>query len=567
MSSDFFQDPPRLGNTFTSDPVLGAILERRLPLAMRREIAPELATLGELAAGEMLALADAAERQPPRHLPYDAWGRRLDAIEVAPAWRHLHAIAAEHGVLAAAYERRHGAFSRLDQLARLYLYHPSSAFASCPLAMTDGAARVLELHAPVALRERLLPRLVSRDPATFWTSGQWMTERTGGSDVSGTATLAERTSDGFRLHGSKWFTSATTAELALALARIEGAPAGSAGLSLFLIELRDEAGRLRGITVDRLKDKLGTRALPTAELTLAGAPGLLLGAEGRGVATVATMLNITRLYNACCAAGTLGRCLALARDYAVRRRAFGRSLAEQPLHVETLARLATEHRAAVLATFQAGELLGREEVGAASDDERAVLRLLTPLVKLATGRQAVAGASETLEAFGGAGYVEDTGLPRLLRDAQVLAIWEGTTNVLALDVLRAIEKDGALRPFVGDLEARLQGIRAGELAVSVERCRTRLGQAVAWRQEASRHGAEALQAGARAFALELFGTYAGALLAEQADWELARGGGEAALAAARRWGAEPLTTSGDRAGAQALVLGSVTSISRLRRGG
>jgi putative acyl-CoA dehydrogenase len=257
-----------------------------------------------------------------------------------------------------------------------------------------------------------------------------MTERSGGSDVSGTSTVARRAGGEFRLHGVKWFSSATTAEIALALARSEGAPEGNRGLTLFLLELRDEAGELRGIRVERLKDKLGTRALPTAELTLDGTPARLVGDAGQGVRKIAPLLNVTRLYNAVCAVASMRRAVALATDYARRRVAFGKRLIDHPLHRETLAELAAEHQLALQLVLRTAELLGREETGEASPGERALLRLLTPLSKLLTGKQAVASASEVLESFGGAGYVEDTGLPRLLRDAQVLAIWEGTTNVL-----------------------------------------------------------------------------------------------------------------------------------------
>src|SRR5262249_39306737 len=160
------------------------------------------------------------------------------------------------------------------------------------------------------------------------------------------------------------------------------------------------------------------------------------------------LLNITRSYNACCAVGFMRRGIALARDYARKRRVFGQRLADQALHLETLAALQVEYEAAFHLTFHLAELMGEEELGEAPAGETAVLRLLTPVVKLYTARQAIALASEVLEAFGGAGYVEDTGLPRLLRDAQVLSIWEGTTNVLSLDTLRAIEKDGAFEPFL-----------------------------------------------------------------------------------------------------------------------
>lgn len=513
--SDFFQDPPTVRPAFETDRQLRLYLQR-LPEEVRAAIEPGLRGLAERAATEMPALADAAEAQPPRHVPFDAWGRRVDHIEVSAAWTELHAIAAQEGIVATAFERKEGEWSRVHQLLRLYLYHPSSAIASCPMAMTDGAARVLELEGSPDLRRRVLPRLLSRDPAQFWTSGQWMTEKTGGSDVSATGTVARAAEDGsFRLFGIKWFTSATTAEVALALARPEGAGPGSRGLSLFLVELRGEDGRLRGVRIERLKDKLGTRALPTAELELDGAWAWQVGPEGRGVATVATLLNVTRLYNSVCAVSSLRRGLDLAWDYARRRTAFGKPLIEQPLHLRTLAELEIEHAGAFLLTFRAGELLGREETGIASEAEQQLLRLLTPLAKLETARQAVAGTSEVIEAFGGAGYIEDTGLPRLLRDVQVLAIWEGTTNVLALDVLRAIEREGALPAFGAEVDRCLGRAltEQPELALRIKTAQHALFEEAARRLAAGRPEVEA---SARAYARALARLVMAALLAEQA---------------------------------------------------
>src|SRR5215218_5813529 len=213
----FFQDAPRLADPYASDDTLRAILRRMLPGDVLVDVEPGLARLGARAGGEMLALADDAEAHPPVHVPYDAWGRRVDRIDTAAGWRALDRIAAEEGIVATAYERAHGAWSRVHQAARLYLYHPSSAVYSCPLAMTDGAARCLELFAgdDASLR-RAFAHLTARDPAEFWTSGQWMTERTGGSDVSGTSTVARPVADGtYALHGVKWFTSATTAQMAM----------------------------------------------------------------------------------------------------------------------------------------------------------------------------------------------------------------------------------------------------------------------------------------------------------------------------------------------------------------
>ncbi|HEX6551024.1 MAG TPA: hypothetical protein VF117_10160 [Gammaproteobacteria bacterium] len=201
--TEFFQEGPVLGNQFEDDQLLRGWLRARLPAEMLAGLRPGLSRLGARAAGEMLTMAADAEAHPPRHVPYDAWGRRIDYIEVAEGWQALHRVAAEEGIVATAYERQQGTWSRVHQSARLYLYNPSSAICSCPMAMTDGAARIIEVYGDPALKQHVLPHLTSRDPASMWTSGQWMTERSGGSDVSGTATEARRDGSGFRLYGTK----------------------------------------------------------------------------------------------------------------------------------------------------------------------------------------------------------------------------------------------------------------------------------------------------------------------------------------------------------------------------
>ena len=532
--SSFFQEPPRLGNQYDDDRVLRSYLRRYLTAHVLAGAEPGLRRLGGRAAGEMIELAREAEGAPPVHVPFDPWGRRVDEIRVSPAWRALHRIAAEEGIVATAYERMHEE-ARLHQFALLYLYHPSSATYSCPLAMTDGAARVLEMEADEELRSEIFPHLVSRDPNEMWTAGQWMTERRGGSDVSGIDTVARRDGDAFRLYGNKWFTSATTSEIALTLAKIEG----SSELSLFMLRLRDNDGRLRQIRIDRLKDKLGTRALPTAELTLEGTPAYLIGGEGGGVKKIATVLNITRLYNACCAVGFMRRGLALARDYATRRHAFGRPLCNQPLHVETLAKLQVDFEASFHLVFFAAQLLGKQEMGTATTQEREILRLLTPLAKLFTAKKAVAVVSEVLECFGGAGYVEDTGLPVLLRDSQVLTIWEGTTNVLSLDLLRALRCEDALEALVNDLVRRIERIPTAltpaqqSVRVAIDQLRRHFGGLTS----ADRTH---IEAGARHLAISLSRTIAGALLIEHAGWSLERENDIRPLISARRWCEEGL---------------------------
>lgn len=531
--SDFYQHPPTLTNTYTGDAPLRALLARLLPKEVLPSLEAELAHLGARAATDILALGDAAEAAPPRHVPFDAWGNRVDTVEVAAAWQELERIAAAEGLVARAYERTLGALSRVDQFARVYLFHPSSATVTCPFAMADGAARCLELHGGSDERLRTMQRhLTARDASSYWTSGQWMTERTGGSDVSGTTTVARCIDGQWRLYGDKWFTSATAAQMALTLARIEGA-ADAKDLSLFALETRDSSGKLQQIRVHRLKDKLGTRALPTAELSLEGTPAILVAGEGHGVKKIAPVLTITRVWNTFCAASLMRRAVSLSVDYSRRRHAFGRRLIDQPLHVETLASLEVETRGAMQLGLNVALLLGREENDEATDDDRALLRLLVPIAKLITGKQAVAVASEALESFGGAGYIETTALPRLLRDAQVLPIWEGTTNVLSLDVLRALERTDALAA----LRRHVERIRSSLTKQPLQGAALQLLDHVALIE---RHvnevakDAERAAAGARDLAMSIGRVYTGTLLLEQAAWDAPSVARESTLAA-RRW--------------------------------
>jgi alkylation response protein AidB-like acyl-CoA dehydrogenase len=534
----FFQTPPELGNQFTDDLLLNSYLERVLPEEMRREIMPELGRLGELAGGPLYRQSVAERLDEPELVQWDAWGNRIDHIEITPLWKRAAVIAAEEGLVAIPYERRDGASSRVHQFAKVYLFDASTGVYTCPLAMTDGAAKTLGAMGNAAILERALPRLTSRDPNVAWTSGQWMTERTGGSDVAISETVARKDGDAWRLTGTKWFTSATTSQMALTLGRPEGNPPGGAGLALFYVEMRDDAGRLReGIRVNRLKDKLGTRMVPTAELTLDGARALAVRGATDGIKNITPMLAITRTWNAVCAVAGMRRGLALAHDYAKRRVAFGAPLAQKPLHADTLAGLEAEYEGAFLLAFRTVELLGKEEARTITEDEQQVLRLLTPLAKLTTGKQAVGVASEVLEAFGGAGYVEDTGLPRILRDAQVLPIWEGTTNVLSLDVLRALARSAGLEALGREIERATRGAHAS-LAKPAEAAKNAMAHAARWAHKAKDAGPEALEAGARRFAMTLGRATELALLVEHATWALARDPGARFAAAARRFAAQ-----------------------------
>ncbi|HEX2056824.1 MAG TPA: acyl-CoA dehydrogenase family protein [Actinomycetota bacterium] len=539
--SGFLQRPPRLPDAWRSDATLREALLWRLGEDVYAGAEPELAAMGALAVTpETLAVAARAEQEPPVHVPYSAWGERVDEIRVSDAYVALGAVGVRAGVTALPYEDGpYGPAARLVWGALIALWGPSSALYSCPVAMTDAAARTLLVHGGPS-DVPVVEHLVSRDPEYAWTSGQWMTETTGGSDVGRTETVARRDADGaWRLYGTKWFTSATTSEIALTLARPEGAPEGSRGLALFRVHRRGDDGRPNGIVVRRLKDKLGTRALPTAELELDGAlawpvgepidgsPGRSAKGDGGGLRRIATMLNLTRIHNALNAAGALGRGLAWARAFGEVREVAGRPLSSLPAHRATLADLAVDHAAALALVLKCCELTGRAEHGVATPDEERMLRGLTPVTKLATARWAVAGTAEAMECLGGVGYCEDSGLPALVRNTHVMPIWEGTTNVLALDLRRAIERSDALGALVADVEHGVGPLTGdpvvGETAAAV------LDAAQQVAAEAETAGED----GAREVALSLARTVACAELCKQGAWAAARGSTRTAAAAAR----------------------------------
>jgi acyl-CoA dehydrogenase len=508
----FLQDPPQLAHPYRSDRSLLALLDRALPAERRAALDADLDALGDYAQMAWHRACTTTRRKPVL-TQWDAWGRRVDRIELTTAWQEGPQLTTAHAVLAAGHAQNEHA--RLEAFARVYLYHVASEFYTCPLAMTDGAATAIKASGNRQLIERALPHFLSRDAGTFWLSGQWMTETAGGSDVGNTETIARQDADGrWRLHGRKWFSSAVVGEAALALARPEGAGTGTSALALFYVETMDGERRRPELVIDRLKDKLGTHELPTAEIHLDGLPAWPLGELSHGVRQVAPMLNVTRSWNAICAIASMARAISLARDYATRRQAFGRPLIEQPLHAQTLADMQAEFEGAFALAFEVTHLLGRVEHGSAAPHEATLLRLLTPLAKLWTGKLAVKICSEALECFGGAGYIEDTGLPQLLRDAQVYAIWEGTTNVLSLDSLRALAGDG-----MGALRAATADWSTGQDDVS--EIENTLDQASRWiDQHATRDG---LEAGARGLALTLARCAAAALLARQAGWSSAKG--------------------------------------------
>jgi len=541
----YVQPVPAPGDPYRTDWLLDRWLRHRLDPATHTASRPRLAALAADVTGPLRAAHTDAEQHPPRLVRYDPWGRRVDRVDTCAGWQRLRAAAARHGLVALPYRAdTRAAFGpdvRVVQHALLHLYAPESATFSCPVAMADGAAALLR-HPDVdpAVRDTWLPRITTTDPAAAITSGQWMTEAQGGSDLSGSTTVARPAADGdgWRLTGEKWFCSAVDSAVAVALARPVGAADGSRTLVPFLVPRyaadsplaatgTDPYAPAPGVRVHRLKDKLGTRALPTAEVGLRDAYALPLGDPTRpGLARAMTLVVVTRLHNASAAASGMRRGLAYAHAYATARRVAGGRLVDSPAHRGLLGALAVDAAGAFVLAGHVFDLLGQVEAGAdgrrtpdgpnaTGADPAAELRLAAPLAKLATGRLAVAAASEYVECFGGAGYVEDTGVPRLLRDAQVLPIWEGTTTVLALDALRAVTREKAAGPLLARVDRAAATAADPEVAAALTDAAGRLRMDLA-RVAADPRGADTA-AGARPLALRTAYTLAAALLVDLAD--------------------------------------------------
>lgn len=532
----FFQTPPFLENSFEGDAFLQRNLQRILPQDVYEMVSVDLSRFGSRLATEIYSLGRQCELTPPTLQIQNPWGDPHNKVVTCEAWKKLKDISAEEGLIATAYERQFQGLSRLIQMSKNYLFYPSSGLYSCPLAMTDGAAKTLEVQGLTDSEQ--FSRLTSWNPDTFWTSGQWMTEKRGGSDVAGgTETVAvPQPGPGhhYKLYGYKFFSSATDANMALTLARIVDpesgdVTSGTKGLSLFSLQV-DQPHHLH---VMRLKQKLGTKQLPTGELLLDGMDAQLIGTPGRGVASIAPMLSITRLHNAAASVSSMRRIISLARDYSQRRVAFGRPIGRHSLHVRTLAQMEMECRAGVILFLEAARLLSLEESGSASDSQQHLLRLLMPLLKLYTAKQSVAVVSEGLECFGGQGYMEDSGIPTILRDVQVTPIWEGTTNVLSLDVLRAIDKSQGR--VLDAFQSRVQTVVDEAVAFGpapLAHCGPVLETSTAHLLSFARRNRNRLDHFARDFSFGLARTLAGSLLVEHALWS---GAAESDSVTARRW--------------------------------
>jgi acyl-CoA dehydrogenase len=448
-------------NRYIEDPALHALLDRHVCPPARAAAEPWLTDMGGLSAGPINDLAFQADAHPPTLERYDARGQRDDRIVYHPAHLELERLSFGRGIVGHFYDpaNRVTLSSHLWQVkfAMCYLFAQAEQGVYCPIAMTDAAAHLVELHATSEfgnseLRDRYLPRLTSCDEKHWAQGAMFLTEREGGSDVGANTTVARPDGDAWRISGDKWFCSNVGAEVMMVLARAGGE--GTRGLGLFLVP-RTMDGAPNSVRIKRLKNKLGTRSIPTGEVSFREAVGYALGPVERGFHTMTDMLNVCRMHNATASLALTRRVLWEAATYLRGRRAFGNSADSYGLVQDTLCGLFAELEGGLEALFS----VARDFADAANGDAeaRGCLRLLTPLLKLQTARLAVRAASEALELIGGNGYIEECVTARFFRDAQVLPVWEGTTNILYLDALRWIAKEQAHHAVCARIE-RLGGV-------------------------------------------------------------------------------------------------------------
>jgi alkylation response protein AidB-like acyl-CoA dehydrogenase len=405
--------------------------------------------------------------------------------------------------------------------AFVYLFAQAEFGLLCPVSVTDTSTHLLRRFGDDALRERLVPRMLEQDLEALWKGTQFITEKAGGSDVGALETVARRDGEAWRLYGEKWFCSHADADVALLLARPEGAPAGTRGLALFAMPWRTDDGRRNAYRIARLKDKLGTRSMASGEILLEGALAWPVGALDRGFKQMLEQVNLSRLSHGVRAAGLMRRCLNEARVVARHRRVFGRALIELPLLRRQLLKLLLPTEQALSMAFFAAEAMGAANAGAANGgDAHAArrLRMLTPLLKLRACRDNLRVASGAMEVRGGNGYIEDWVNARLVRDSQLGVIWEGTSNIVALDAIqRAVGRERAHEALAESLRERLSA--APELPPTLRGALDdALGRALAFAEDAAR-GADG-EPRVRQAAAGLYNAASAILLA----WEGARSG-------------------------------------------
>ena len=446
-------------NFYRADPALTDLLRIHLPNVLFRHIEPHLDRLGALAGGHLDECARLADRHVPVLHQRDRFGRDAQWIEYHPAYHELeraafgefgiHAMSLRKGILGWPEK-----YPVVAKHAFTFLFNQAEFGLGCPINVTDGCAKLLANFGSEALKARYLDGLTQTDMNKLTQGGQFMTEKEGGSDVGKLTTTAVQEGDHWRLSGEKWFCSNADAEVVMLLARPEGAVGGTRGVGLFLMPRRLEDGSQNHYRIVRLKDKLGTRSMASGEIKLEGAIAYAVGRLDRGFVQMAEMVNSSRLSNGVKSTALMRRAHHDAMTVAQNRVVFGSRIIDLPLARRQLMKIMLATEQALSMSFLTADALDRAEAG--SQDAAALLRILTPTLKFRATRDARKVCGDALEMRGGIGYIEEFATARLLRDAHLGSIWEGTGNIVALDALkRAVGRHGADAALAADLHARL----------------------------------------------------------------------------------------------------------------
>jgi len=489
-----------------------------------RRLEPHFHRLGELAGGRLDELARVADKHPPVLNARDRFGRDEDWIDYHSSYRDMEQIAFGDFQFHA-MSHRSGALGMdrplpaVAKYALQYLFVQAEFGLMCPISVTDTSIHLIRKFASPELKEYLLPKMLSADPAVQWKGTQFMTERSGGSDVGAIETVA-RCEDGvWRLYGDKWFCSHADADVALLLARPEGAASGTRGLALFALPRRLKDGRRNAYRIARLKDKLGTRSMASGEILLEGAVAYLVGDIDRGLKQMMEQVNLSRLSHGVRAAAMMRRCVNEAMVCARSRMAFGKAIIEYPLLRRQLLKIALPSEQSLSMFLFAASAMDRANAG--SKEAENALRILTPLLKFRACRDNIPVATGAMEVRGGNGYIEEWVNARLIRDAQIGVLWEGTSNINALDIVtRAVGKSRAHRAL-GTALTKLLDNATGAPPAFRDRLRLALDRALTF---AERVAAESsLEASARQAASSLYHVTSAILMM----WEAARPGSDA----------------------------------------
>jgi alkylation response protein AidB-like acyl-CoA dehydrogenase len=528
-------------NWYTCDPSLQLLMRRYLGAEGLAWATPWLEELGGLMGGRIAARAEETDRNPPRLEKYDRWGRDISTVVMPPTFEASRRDLIEHNVTSPAFReeaRRAGVDPAPLAAAWAYLLDQAEIGMMCALGTGgDMVLRLAEEFAPDDVKTRVRQLFAAGEYAGE--AAQMLTERTGGSDLAALETTAAPEGGCWRLTGFKWFASNANGSAFVVLAKPVGAPDNIRGIAPFLVLREQRDGTPNGVRIRRLKDKLGTKAVASAEVEFTDAEAFLLApttqggadgaGDGRGMARMMELTNGARLGIAMMGLGCARRALVESLCYATAREAFGSELVHHPLMQRKLAELIVEVEAAQALVFD-GYLGPRLRIGA-------------PLVKLRAARLGITAASDAIEIHGGNGYIEQWPVARLLRDAQVNTVWEGPDNILCLDVRRALEREEADAPFLERLREAASRAPSGDpdtVAIVAERLDDLAAAIEAWRQ------LDRATAEARLYPLAQFmvDVYAAALLLEQAGWEQAELGSDRKQLVARLFVRDHLTERG-----------------------